>query len=75
VIDQWVLASVLGEPRGLPAEALAARVAPLRRAPLLEVSVQAACARARSLARAGDRVVVLGSFHVVGPALSWLGLY
>lgn len=75
VIDQWVLASVHGEARALSADALAARVAPLRSAPMLDASVQAACERARSLARAGDRVVVLGSFHVVGPALSWLGLY
>jgi dihydrofolate synthase / folylpolyglutamate synthase len=75
LIDQWVLASVHDEPRALSADALAARVAPLRAAPLLEGSVEAACERVRSLARAGDRVVVLGSFHVVGPALSWLGLY
>ena len=75
VIDQWVLASVPEEPRGLSAEALAARLAPLRGTPLRESSVPAACARARELAHPGDRIVVLGSFHVVGPALTWLGLY
>jgi dihydrofolate synthase/folylpolyglutamate synthase len=75
VVDQWVLAGVQGEPRALSAEALAARVAPLRARPLLEESVTAACECARRLVRPGDRVVVLGSFHVVGPALSWLGLY
>lgn len=75
VIDQWVLAGVQDEPRGLSAEALAARLAPLRAPPLRESSVAGACARARGLARPGDRIVVLGSFHVVGPALSWLGLY
>jgi folylpolyglutamate synthase/dihydropteroate synthase len=26
------------------------------------------------MARPGDRVVVFGSFHTVGPALEWLGL-
>jgi dihydrofolate synthase / folylpolyglutamate synthase len=30
---------------------------------------------ARALARPGDRVVVCGSFHAVGPALEWLGVY
>ena len=29
---------------------------------------------ARALATPADRVVVLGSFHTVGPALEWLGL-
>ncbi len=75
VIDQWVLASVHDEPRGLSADALAGRLAPLRTTPLRDSSVGEACARARALARPGDRVVVLGSFHVVGPALTWLGLY
>ncbi len=30
---------------------------------------------ARQAAQPGDRVVVLGSFHMVGPALEWLRLY
>ncbi|MGD8808955.1 MAG: folylpolyglutamate synthase/dihydrofolate synthase family protein [Gammaproteobacteria bacterium] len=37
--------------------------------------VAAACAAARSTACSGDRVVVFGSFYVVGPALSALELY
>jgi dihydrofolate synthase/folylpolyglutamate synthase len=75
VIDQWLLADITDEPRGLRAAALQQRLPPLR-APLeLAGDVAAACARARAMARPGDRVIVLGSFHVVGPALSWLGLY
>jgi folylpolyglutamate synthase/dihydropteroate synthase len=41
----------------------------------LASNVSAACARARELSSPGDRVIVFGSFHVVGPALVWLGLY
>ena len=37
-------------------------------------SVAAGCALARAQACAGDRIVVTGSFHSVGPALAWLGL-
>jgi dihydrofolate synthase/folylpolyglutamate synthase len=75
VIDYWLLASVEDEPRGLRADALAQRMPPLRGAIERCMSVAAACARARELAQPRDRVVVLGSFHVVGPALLWLGLY
>jgi len=74
-VDTWVLAGVTGEARGQSAQALAARLPPLRSAPILQPDVAGACARARELARPGDRIVVLGSFHIVGPALAWLGLY
>jgi folylpolyglutamate synthase/dihydropteroate synthase len=37
--------------------------------------VAAACARAQQLAQAGDRVLVCGSFHTVGPALQSRRLY
>jgi dihydrofolate synthase/folylpolyglutamate synthase len=74
-IDHWLAAS-LPPPRGLPAEELARRLALRSRAPLERLpSVEAACARALALARPGDRVVVCGSFHAVGPALEWLGVY
>jgi dihydrofolate synthase/folylpolyglutamate synthase len=74
-IDGWLLAGLDAEPRGLSAEALQARLPPLRGRIERWRSVAESCARARQLARPGDRVVVLGSFHVVGPALIWLGLY
>jgi dihydrofolate synthase/folylpolyglutamate synthase len=75
VIDLWLLASITDEPRGLGVEALRQRLPGLRGAVEQAGSVASACARARELARPRDRVIVLGSFHVVGPALSWLGLY
>jgi dihydrofolate synthase / folylpolyglutamate synthase len=74
-IDHWVLTGIDDEPRGLSAAALAARLPPLRSALELACDVTAACQRARERVRPGDRIVVFGSFHVVGPALSWLGLY
>jgi folylpolyglutamate synthase/dihydropteroate synthase len=36
--------------------------------------VAAGCGVARALARPDDRILVLGSFHTVGPALEWLGV-
>ncbi len=58
------------------AEALQARLPPLRgQIELLRASMAEACERARALAQPRDRIVVFGSFHVVGPALVWLGLY
>jgi dihydrofolate synthase/folylpolyglutamate synthase len=74
-VDTWVLAGVSDEARGQSAQALAARLPPLRSAPIVQADVARACAWARELARPGDRIVVLGSFHTVGPALAWLGLY
>ncbi len=42
--------------------------APVEAAP----SIAAACAAASANARPKDRIVVFGSFHVVGPAMDWL---
>jgi dihydrofolate synthase/folylpolyglutamate synthase len=75
LIDRWVLSGIAQEPRGLSASALRARLPQLRGAIDLTDDVKQGCMRARELAIAGDRIVVLGSFHVVGPALAWLGLY
>jgi len=74
-IDHWITAT-LPPPRGLDAAELADRIAPRVRTEIVVASsVRRACAVARAAARPGDRVVVCGSFHVVGPALEWLGLY
>ncbi len=73
-VDAWITAA-LPPPRGLAAAALAERLAPQVHAPIEQAaSAVAACALARAAAQPGDRVVVCGSFHVVGPALEWLGL-
>jgi dihydrofolate synthase/folylpolyglutamate synthase len=74
-VDLWIAVS-LPPPRGLEAAALARRLVPRVRAPIEEAgAVAQGCARAKALARPGDRVVVCGSFHAVGPALEWLGVY
>jgi dihydrofolate synthase/folylpolyglutamate synthase len=75
VVDHWLLAGIADEPRGLSATALQVRLPPLRGTVEPAGSVEVACQSARERARAHDRVLVLGSFHVVGPALVWLGLY
>jgi dihydrofolate synthase/folylpolyglutamate synthase len=74
-VDGWFLAS-LPKPRGLSAAALAARLGAVPAGPPAQApSVAAACEMARAAAEPGDRVVVCGSFHTVGPALEWLELY
>ncbi|HZF15801.1 MAG TPA: bifunctional tetrahydrofolate synthase/dihydrofolate synthase [Steroidobacteraceae bacterium] len=75
VIDEWLLVDLPGE-RGLAADelerrAFAGRTVHARRAGSLRAALEAA----RTVAQAGDRVVVFGSFHVVGPALEWHRLY
>jgi dihydrofolate synthase/folylpolyglutamate synthase len=72
--DRWFLCTLEG-PRGIPAAELARRLEPTVRAPTLADSVRAGCVAARAAAAAGDRVVVCGSVHTVGPALEWLGVY
>lgn len=73
--DRWCAVTLAGE-RGLAADALAERLAPLLgRPPETAASVEAGCERAAARARPGDRVLVFGSFHTVGPALEWHRLY
>jgi len=68
-VDRWFAASTEG-PRGLGDAALAARAAAAGIGMTEAGSIAQAMARAASEAREGDRVVVFGSFHTVGPALS-----
>jgi dihydrofolate synthase / folylpolyglutamate synthase len=75
LIDHWLLAGIDDEPRGLTAAALQARLPPLRGSVELATDTRVACARARERSGPRDRVIVFGSFYVVGPALQWLGLY
>ena len=74
LIDTWVLCTI-DEPRGLDATQLRARLGPVRGGCESSPGVAQGCERARALAAPGDRVLVCGSFHTVGPALQWLGLY
>ena len=68
-VDRWFAASTDG-PRGLGDAALAARAAAAGIGMTEAGSIAQAMARAANEAREGDRIVVFGSFHTVGPALS-----
>ncbi|MGH8253076.1 MAG: glutamate ligase domain-containing protein [Steroidobacteraceae bacterium] len=68
LVDHWLLCSLAG-PRALPAADLRQRMGTLRAPSELAGDVAAAITRAGALAKEGDRVVVCGSFHTVGPAL------
>jgi len=71
LIDHWIACALPGA-RGGSAAQLAQRLGqPSARTELAD-SVAAGCERARAAARAGDRVLVCGSLHTVGPALEWL---
>jgi dihydrofolate synthase / folylpolyglutamate synthase len=73
-VQGWFLCSLDG-PRGVSAAELARRLGDVVHNPVLAASVREGCEAARAAARAGDRVVVCGSVHTVGPALEWLGVY
>lgn len=71
-IDAWWLCSTDG-PRGTSGAALAALMAAHVHGTITTAeSVAAGCRAARDAAGGADRIVVFGSFHVVGPALDWL---
>jgi dihydrofolate synthase/folylpolyglutamate synthase len=71
-VDEWIVVTA-ESPRARPASELAQQVAELTRAPTrVAASVDAALADADAAAAAGDRILVTGSFYVVGPVLSEL---
>ena len=74
LVDHWIVCALPG-PRGGSAGELAWRLKLDTGNVTLADSVLRGCELARALSRPGDRVVVFGSFHTVGPALEWLGLY
>jgi dihydrofolate synthase/folylpolyglutamate synthase len=75
VVDEWLITGIGGS-RGASADEVAAQVAGAGAA-RIEIcrDVQDACARAAQRSSKGDRVVVFGSFFVVGPALEAFELY
>jgi dihydrofolate synthase/folylpolyglutamate synthase len=74
-VDHWILCTLPGA-RGSAASELAGRMGETIDGDAEQaLSVHEGCARARAQARPGDRVLVFGSFIVVGSALQWLGLY
>jgi dihydrofolate synthase / folylpolyglutamate synthase len=71
-VDAWWCVSTEGE-RGRGAAALADAVAALVSAPVEAAeSISAGCTAALAYADTKDRILVFGSFHVVGPAIDWL---
>ena len=73
VADEWILCGIAA-PRGLTAAQLAQRAPEFGGAKQAK-DVAEGMRLAASLARAGDRIVVCGSFLTVTPALEHLGLY
>ncbi len=74
-VDAWIATTAAGG-RALPAGELARRIANATDRPCLVAdSHDDALRTARQEAMAGDRIVVTGSFYLVGPALERLGLY
>jgi dihydrofolate synthase/folylpolyglutamate synthase len=71
-IDAWIAAATEGA-RGLADFELADRARKAGIAMRRGGDVAAAMELATHIARAGDRIVVFGSFHTVGPALTVLG--
>ena len=73
LVDEWWLTRAAGG-RGAEPEVLAGALGAGADYTVC-ADVEAACDRARLNAQPGDRVVVFGSFYLVGPAMSALGLY
>jgi dihydrofolate synthase/folylpolyglutamate synthase len=71
-VDAWWCVSTEGE-RGRSGVSLAQTVAAQVEAPVEAAeSTSAGCAAALARANSSDRILVFGSFHVIGPALDWL---
>ena len=74
-VDLWI-ATTADSPRSLPAGELARRIANTTGRPCLIVAALAdALQSARREASKRDRILVAGSFYIVGPAMVELGLY
>ena len=74
LVDHWLLCTLSG-PRSLRGEQLQRRMGEVRGGSELAGDVEAATRLAAALAQPGDRVLVCGSFHTVGPALRARQLY
>jgi dihydrofolate synthase/folylpolyglutamate synthase len=73
--QRWVCCSV-EDPRARSAASIATRLRDLGIGHVLESgSPPQAFERARACTEPGGRIIVCGSFRVVGPALGWLGIY
>jgi len=74
-VDQWI-AVTADSYRAIPAQELARRIANACGRPCqIADSPADAMESARRNASINDRILVTGSFYLVGPALEWLKLY
>lgn len=74
-VDKWIAVKA-NSPRAIPVDDLARRVANRSNRGCLEAASMAdALQQARRITTGTDRILVTGSFFVVGPALEALGLY
>jgi dihydrofolate synthase/folylpolyglutamate synthase len=72
LFDSWIIVG-LPSARAVPVDDLAERLAKMgAHIAKTAATVADGCEVAQAVARAGDRVVVFGSFLTVGPALEWL---
>ena len=74
LVDHWLLCTLTGS-RALTGAQLRGRIGAVRVPTELAGDVASATERAARLAQPGDRVLVCGSFHTVGPALQARQLY
>ena len=73
-VDEWIPCTI-DAPRGLDAASLRARLPGAMQVGGEAQDIAAGCELARARSHAGDRVLVCGSFHTVGPALQSRRLY
>lgn len=73
--DAWCAVGLAGDRGTTAAELGAVLEGVLGRSVSTAIDVDAGCAWAAAHAVPGDRVLVFGSFHTVGPALEWHRLY
>lgn len=74
-VDHWI-AVAANSPRAIPAAELARRIANRTGRPcLVAASLDAALERVQRDSAENDRILVTGSFYLVGPVLERLGLY
>jgi len=74
-VDQWITCTV-DAARGRDGDDLARCLQPAGLGPIRSADTpESAFQMARESTPPGSRILVCGSFYVVGPALEWLGLY
>lgn len=75
IIDRWIICEV-EDPRASKNADLAAKIEKASAGTVVQATDPVdAFKLARRLTIVGGRIVVCGSFRIVGPALEWLGLY